>query len=353
MPIPLLGDPLLNRQSPPPPERILYVDDEREAREAFACAAHELGFRVDTADGGGEALTKASQNRYAVIATDLRMPTLNGLSLIQLLRPKWPEASYLIVTGASHLDLPRPNGEPLVDEIVAKPWKIDELSGILNRAIERYRGRALGLSDSASDELPVLIVAADEDGRRLGSRRRSGRLPRGGSRARRHSDEALDLLVRRSFRAGIVDLDRMPLGGLATIQRSGGPRPELPLVARRSSRRRRAPAPGDWRGRPGLSLQGSAQRLRAAPVAALRVGAEANGRETPLPRSSRSAERALQPSPLSRKARARGARGRGPELASRGAPSRRGSLQDRERLARPRNRRPTPRSGGVDESGTT
>ncbi len=207
------------------------MDDEREAREAFACAAHALGFRVDTADGGGEALTKASQNRYAVIATDLRMPTLNGLSLIQLLRPKWPEASYLIVTGASHLDLPRPNGEPLVDEIVAKPWKVDELSGILNRAIERYRGRALGLADSSSNELPVLIVAADEDGPAQVRGPLGEAFPGVEIELAATPDEALDLLGRRAFRAGIVDLDRMPLGGLATIQRIRRAQAELPLVA--------------------------------------------------------------------------------------------------------------------------
>ncbi len=186
---------------------------------------------MDTADGGGEALTKASQNRYAVIATDLRMPTLNGLSLIQLLRPKWPDTSYLIVTGASHLDLTRPNGEPLVDEIVRKPWKIEELSGILSRAIDRYRGRAGAVSDSSSDDLPVLLLAADE----AAAARVRGSLEEAfpGVEVKLAStpDEALDLLSQASFRAGVVDLDRTPGGGLASIQRLRQAHGELPLVA--------------------------------------------------------------------------------------------------------------------------
>jgi len=220
----------VNRQSPP--ERILYVDDEREAREAFACAAHELGFRVDTADGGGEALTKASQIRYAVIATDLRMPTLNGLSLIQLLRPKWPEASYLIVTGASHLDLPRPNGEPLVDEIVSKPWKIEELSGILGRAIDRYRGRASSVAGSSSgEELPLLFLAAGEAATDRVQSSLEEALPAVDVRIASTLDEAIDLTSRTSFRAGVVDLDRMSGGGLASILRLRRAHEELPLVA--------------------------------------------------------------------------------------------------------------------------
>jgi diguanylate cyclase (GGDEF)-like protein len=220
----------LNPQSPA--ERILYVDDERDAREAFACAAHELGFRVDTADGGGEALTKASQNRYAVIATDLRMPTLNGLSLIQLLRPKWPEASYLIVTGASHLDLPRPNGEPLVDEIVAKPWKIEDLSGILNRAIDRYRGRASAVSDSSGgEELPLLFLAGDEAAADRVQSSIDEALPAVEVRIASTLDEAIDLSSRTSFRAGVVDLDRLPGGGLASILGLRQAHERLPLVA--------------------------------------------------------------------------------------------------------------------------
>jgi diguanylate cyclase (GGDEF)-like protein len=187
---------------------------------------------VDTADGGGEALTKASQNRYAVIAADLRMPTLNGLSLIQLLRPKWPEASYLIVTGASHLDLPRPNGEPLVDEIVAKPWRIEELSSILSRAVDRYRGRAVAASvDTSSEELPLLLLATDEAAAERVQRSLEEALAGVDVKLASTLQDALDLLNRISFRAGIVDLDRTPSGGLAYLQRLRRAQGELPLVA--------------------------------------------------------------------------------------------------------------------------
>ena len=93
---------------------ILYVDDDPSAREAFADAAGSFGYCVDTAKIGGDALTMARQRSYEVIAADLRMPSLNGLALIQLLRPKRPDASYLIVTGASHLDLP--------SKPAASPW---------------------------------------------------------------------------------------------------------------------------------------------------------------------------------------------------------------------------------------
>jgi diguanylate cyclase (GGDEF)-like protein len=222
---------LLSRESAPANEKILYVDDERLAREAFATAAHELGFRVDTADGGGEALTKASQNRYAVIATDLRMPTLNGLSLIQLLRPKWPEASYLIVTGAN-LDLPsQPNGEPFVDEIVAKPWKIDDLARILSRAIERYRERKSDALAWTDEDLGVLLISEDPasaESLRLGL---EAAFPGANIALASNLDDALRVVSELPLRAAFFDLDVATgsvLGGIGVLAKAQA---GLPLVA--------------------------------------------------------------------------------------------------------------------------
>ena len=214
-------------------ERILYVDDEREAREAFAGAARELGFRVDTADGGGEALTKASEQRYAVIAADLRMPTLNGLSLIQLLRPKWPDASYLIVTGASHLDLPsQGNGDPLVDEVVPKPWSLHELARTLSRAIERYRTRQSALPSEPSRDLPVLLVHSDDAAADELVSKLSHGLDGAADSVRVESvEKALELITKSSFRAAFVDVDHGSGRSLHALHQLREADPRMALVA--------------------------------------------------------------------------------------------------------------------------
>ena len=214
-----------------PDERILYVDDDDIAREAFADAAIQLGFRVDTADGGGEALTMASRRRYAVIAADLRMPTLNGLSLIQLLRPKWPDATYLIVTGASHLDLPsQANGEPLVDEIVSKPWTLSQLAKILKRAVDRARARQSDGSAKQPQDLPILVVEDDPENVTILRKLMAESLPDTSCVHAQSLSHAIEMLAERAFRLAVVDLELADSGGLETVLSLRRTVPELPLV---------------------------------------------------------------------------------------------------------------------------
>ena len=214
-----------------PDEHILYVDDDDIAREAFADAAIQLGFRVDTADGGGEALTMASRRRYAVIAADLRMPTLNGLSLIQLLRPKRPDATYLIVTGASHLDLPsQANGEPLVDEIVSKPWTLSQLAKILKRAVDRARARQSDGSAKQPQDLPILVVEDDPENVTILRKLMAESLPDTSCVHAQSLSHAIEMLAERAFRLAVVDLELADSGGLETVLSLRRTVPELPLV---------------------------------------------------------------------------------------------------------------------------
>ena len=211
-------------------ERILYVDDEEIARETFADAAIQLGFRVDTADGGSEALAMARRHRYAVIAADLRMPTLNGLSLIQLLRPQWPHATYLIVTGASLLDLPtQANGEPLVDEILSKPWTVGQLAKILKRAIDRARHRRSHSSNRPQD-LPILVVEDDPetvDGLR---QLMAESLPDTSCLHAQGLSHAIEMLAECDFQLAVVDLELADSGGLEMVSSLRRTVPELPLI---------------------------------------------------------------------------------------------------------------------------
>ena len=210
---------------------ILYVDDEASAREAFADAASSFGYRVDTADSSGDAITMASQRPYDVIAADLRMPSLNGLALIQILRAKRPDASYLIVTGASHLELPeQASGDPLVDEVVSKPWSLSDLAKILKRAVDRSRNRRAETS-AQERNLPILTLGESAEDRTFVKRLVAEASPEIATHEVRSLAEAVEASQQQAFHLIIVKLDTADSRALEMIAGLRRAAPELPLIA--------------------------------------------------------------------------------------------------------------------------
>jgi two-component system nitrogen regulation response regulator GlnG len=85
---------------------ILVVDDDSDTCRNMADLFSDLGYAIDTAEGGEIALEKARQRVYDVGLLDLRMPGMDGLTLYRSLKHLHPALVALIVTayGGSHLD---------------------------------------------------------------------------------------------------------------------------------------------------------------------------------------------------------------------------------------------------------
>ena len=147
-----------------PSERILFVDDDPVSRRAFARAMRKSGFIVDLASNGDEAWELATHFPYAVIATDLRMPGMDGMMLIDQLRELQPDPVCLLVTGCKQLEWYREAGETSVD-VIQKPWNGDQLAAALHEAMREYRTRASNIAESehpADDELREVVVVAGD-----------------------------------------------------------------------------------------------------------------------------------------------------------------------------------------------
>ncbi len=124
-------------------DKILFVDDDAPVRSAFSRSLRGRGFTVDLASGIGEALAMASNNAYAVIASDYRMPNVDGLELIEQVRELQPDATYVLVSGECDLELAlEAVNNHAVTYVVPKPWDIEELCSVLRRSIEAQWERA-------------------------------------------------------------------------------------------------------------------------------------------------------------------------------------------------------------------
>jgi excisionase family DNA binding protein len=80
---------------------ILVADDERAVRELLAQALTTAGYLVDVAEDGSAALERLLEKSYDLLITDLKMPGLDGLSVIREARHIAPAIPVIVITGYS------------------------------------------------------------------------------------------------------------------------------------------------------------------------------------------------------------------------------------------------------------
>jgi len=79
--------------------RILIVDDDAVVRSSYLRSLEGLSCDVGTASNGEEALHTMARSPYDVVLLDMRMPGQDGLSVLRIIKQKWPESEVIIITG--------------------------------------------------------------------------------------------------------------------------------------------------------------------------------------------------------------------------------------------------------------
>jgi len=104
--------------------RVLVADAEPSIREMLKRFLEEKGCEVETAADGAEVLAKAKRYRPHVLITDINMPGLSGLNVLEDLRKKIPSMGIIVITGSPHAipDFPALNKKAC--DFVAKPLNL-------------------------------------------------------------------------------------------------------------------------------------------------------------------------------------------------------------------------------------
>jgi DNA-binding response OmpR family regulator len=131
---------------------VLVADDEPRITKLVSIALSEEGFRVVTANGGEEALTKAEEVRPDIVLLDIVMPDLDGIEVMRQLRERRPVPVILLTAKGSTAD--KAKGLDLgADDYVAKPFhpgagviKFDDVEIDLERRMVTRNGELVQLS---------------------------------------------------------------------------------------------------------------------------------------------------------------------------------------------------------------
>ena len=118
---------------------ILVVDDDQRNREMMAEALSQVGFEVDTARDGAEALSKVDVVRYDAVLSDIHMTPYSGLDLLDSFRKTRPELPIVLLTGFGSVDMAIQAMKHGAFDYIAKPVNLDDLVVTMKRAVEHRR----------------------------------------------------------------------------------------------------------------------------------------------------------------------------------------------------------------------
>jgi len=113
------------------PLRILFAEDDERLRALIALQIESMGHIVDAAADGTQALQKFHEAPYDVILTDLSMPRLNGIALVEAARQIIAEIPVIMLTGYGAMLLPDNQRPPGVDILLSKPVTRDNLAAAI------------------------------------------------------------------------------------------------------------------------------------------------------------------------------------------------------------------------------
>jgi two-component system C4-dicarboxylate transport response regulator DctD len=117
--------------------RILLIDDEEEMRRSSAQALELFGMEVDTFASAEPVLERVGYGFDGVVVSDIRMPGMDGMTLLQRVRELDAEIPVILLTGHADVQLAVTAMRAGVYDFLEKPFTAQHLAGIIRRAMDR------------------------------------------------------------------------------------------------------------------------------------------------------------------------------------------------------------------------
>lgn len=116
-------------------EKILIIDDEELILESLSAILTKEGYEVDCAKSGTEALDVLKQRKYDLVITDIRMPGMNGLDVVERVKGIEPDQKIMMITGYASLETAIKAQHRGVCDYLIKPIDVKVLKGSIRRAL--------------------------------------------------------------------------------------------------------------------------------------------------------------------------------------------------------------------------
>jgi len=115
--------------------KVLIVDDEEIVCLSYLRSLTGAHCNVEVAWNGVEALLALEQHRFDLVLLDLRMPGMDGMSVLRTIKQKWPETQVVVITGYPNIETAKEAVRQGAYGYLAKPVGPDEVINAANDAV--------------------------------------------------------------------------------------------------------------------------------------------------------------------------------------------------------------------------
>src|SRR5713226_8634742 len=120
---------------------ILIADDEEPIRHVLTVLLAEQGYFVRSVEDGADALRELAARDYDALVTDVRMPGMDGLSLVRAVQEQAPETTIIVMSAYGSHEIAIEAMKAGAYDYLGKPFRPDEVLLVLRKAEERERLR--------------------------------------------------------------------------------------------------------------------------------------------------------------------------------------------------------------------
>jgi two-component system nitrogen regulation response regulator GlnG len=141
-------------------QNICVIDDDSSIRWVLDKALGNAGLQVDVHASADNALAAIKQQEPGVIVTDIRMPGMDGLKLLELISSQYPDLPVIIMTAHSDLDSAVSAYKGGAFEYLPKPFDVDDAVALVNRALETRAQQPATSVQPPLQDVPEIIGKA-------------------------------------------------------------------------------------------------------------------------------------------------------------------------------------------------
>jgi two-component system, NtrC family, nitrogen regulation response regulator GlnG len=139
---------------------IWVIDDDRSIRWVLEKAFKQAGMNIQSFESADRVLKLLDREEPDALITDIRMPGMSGLELLQTINEQHPDLPVIIMTAHSDLDSAVSAYQGGAFEYLPKPFDVDDAVELVRRAVEHRKEQSRGNGDENHLETTEIIGAA-------------------------------------------------------------------------------------------------------------------------------------------------------------------------------------------------